>query len=403
MAISNQISRIQEARDIIREKEKDMGIVNSTESPNLTLLAERLDGITVVDNLLHEIDGLDGEYVLEPGYYKGGTISVKGQAGDYKLASLGTITPSTSAHVFDPSSYSVYGFSKFTVDKIPKNFGDITTLTTFTTSDKLLSNEQVIVKVTGTDNQPEAVRVTGTMTNNGNTTATLTLAKTFYTIPEGYHAGSGQVSVDFVDVITVTPTKSIQNISEKNSFLKKVVVNPIENKYQDVTNISNKLDYIGENVSFVNHNGTQVTGKARISENDTYYFNALLDNSFNIPNGLYVGSDTSTETIQIVENGNYLFSNWEQVEFDDFIETSTNNSTIYGYKVPLQNKQAGARIISVTATATDYSWFIYEGEVYVFDDGPPGVDSTITVTYSSGEEGSQIVLTDDLENALAAI
>lgn len=201
MAISDQISRIQSARDIIREKEKGMGIVSSTESPNLTLLAERLNNITVIDNLDHEIDGLDGQYVLEAGYYKGGTISVKGSTGDYKLASPGTngiITPSTSTQEFNPSTYSAYGFSKFTVDKIPKKFGDVTTLTSFTTSDKLLSNEQVIVKVTGADNQPEAVRVTGIMPNNGSVTSQLATAPgvTSFTIPKGYHDGTGRVYID---------------------------------------------------------------------------------------------------------------------------------------------------------------------------------------------------------------
>lgn len=407
MAISDQISRIQEARDKIREKEKDMGIVNSTESPNLTLLAERLEGITVVDNLLHEIDGLDGEYVLEPGYYKGGTISVKGSAGDYKLTSLGSITPSTSAQVFDPSTYSVYGFSKFTVDKIPKKFGDITTLTTFTTSDELLSGKQVIVKTTGADNQPEAVRITGTMTNNGNVTSTLSRTQTFYTIPKGYHAGGGQVNVagDFIgsDITrqaakTITPTKSTQPAVAANVYTTgAITVGAIPDKYQDVTTISGQLDSIGENVSFVNHNGTQVTGKAPIVEGETYQFNALVDAYFNIPNGLYIGTSTGTTDVVIMDsNYNRIYRNWEQTIL-------SNGYT--GYKVPFEFDSNNTDIISAKVGSTEFGCEITSTGIYVcdYDENPPGQNLVVTITYSNLNGGSKVEITSDLENALAAI
>lgn len=262
MAISDQISRIQSARDIIREKEKGMGIVSSTESPNLTLLAERLNNITVIDNLDHEIDGLDGQYVLEAGYYKGGTISVKGSTGDYKLASPGTngvITPSTSAQEFNPSTYSAYGFSKFTVAKVPKKFGDITTLTTFTTSDKLFSGEQAIVKTTGADNQLEAVRITGTMTDNGNVTSTLSRTQTFYTIPKGYHAGSGQVTISLEAEKTATLGTSESTIQPANGKLLSTVKIPSVSTFLTGKVTATAADVLSGK-KFVDKDGNQVAG-----------------------------------------------------------------------------------------------------------------------------------------------
>lgn len=46
---------------------------------------------------------------------------------------------------------------------------------------------------------------TGTMTNNGGVTGTITAVNTPYTIPSGYHDGSGTVSIDSTDSAKIIP------------------------------------------------------------------------------------------------------------------------------------------------------------------------------------------------------
>lgn len=321
-------------------------------------------------------------YTIPEGYHAGGgQVSISLEAE--KTATLGTsestIQPANGKLL---STVKIPSVSTFLDGKVSASAGTVLEGDTF-------------VDKSGT-------QVTGTMADNGNWSATLTATHDDCDIPEGYHAGGGSVWVDFVDVKTVTPTKSTQNITETNSdgeviFLKKVVVNPIENKYQDVTNISNKLDYIGENVSFVNHNGTQVTGKVPIVEGETYQFNALVDAYFNIPNGLYIGTSTgTTDVVMMDSNYNRIYRNWEQT-------TLSNGYT--GYKVPFEFDSNDTDIISAQVNSSDFGCEITPTGIYVYDynEDRPGSDIVVTITYSDLNGGSKVEITRDLEDALAAI
>lgn len=50
--------------------------------------------------------------------------------------------------------------------------------------------------LTGKSAYNKAVKVTGTMKNNGAVTGTITTKTGVYTVPQGYHDGSGKVSID---------------------------------------------------------------------------------------------------------------------------------------------------------------------------------------------------------------
>ena len=73
--------------------------------------------------------------------------------------------------------------------------------------------------------------VTGTMANNGTVTKSLNTSTTSYTIPKGYHSGSGKVSLT-TEEKTVTASRSAQTVTPSSGkVLSKVTVN----KYPDAS------------------------------------------------------------------------------------------------------------------------------------------------------------------------
>lgn len=77
----------------------------------------------------------------------------------------------------------------------------------------------------------------GTMTNNGSVSATIDVRSghTSYTIPAGYHNGSGTVSLT-TEEKTITPVESSQTVTPTDGkVLSSVTVNPIPSTYGNVT------------------------------------------------------------------------------------------------------------------------------------------------------------------------
>lgn len=87
---------------------------------------------------------------------------------------------------------------------------------------EILSNKTAYVK---------GSKVTGTMTNRGAVSQTLSTATTSYTVPQGYHSGSGKVSISLEEK-TATPNTAAQTITPSSGkVLSKVTVNAIPNNY----------------------------------------------------------------------------------------------------------------------------------------------------------------------------
>lgn len=179
--ISDEILRITTDRNTIRTKLVGMGLATSTD--NLDDLATAISGIT--DQGAVEANIREGEtYTIPAGYHNGsGTVVGIPGGGNYDLQAK-TVTPTKSQQSITPDT-GKYGLSSVTVEAIPDNYQDVSTVTA-TAADVLTG--KVFVGADGTS-------TAGTMPANGAISGTIDgLTATSYTIPAGYTSG-GTVSL----------------------------------------------------------------------------------------------------------------------------------------------------------------------------------------------------------------
>lgn len=215
--IAAQITRIQSDRDKIRAKLVTLSLAESTD--NLDTLATAIEGI--VDNGAVNAEVQEGEsYTIPKGYHNGsGTVRGVAGGGNYTLQTK-TVTP-TKLQQNVTSDVGYYGLSSVTVNAIPEAYQDVTGVTA--TAADVLSGKTIVSSIGET--------VAGTMVNNGGVTKTLDTTTTSYTIPKGYHSGSGTVSV-VTETKNVTPSEKEQVISATaGKVLSSVTVAKIPDNY----------------------------------------------------------------------------------------------------------------------------------------------------------------------------
>ncbi len=188
MSILDKLTNLQNYRNIIRTKLAELGLGDGTEK--LDACAEKVNGIANRGTIAAEVKE-GGSYTIEPGYYKGGSVTGVSGGGNYTLESGREATPTKEDQTITPGD-GFYGLSNVVVKAIPMQYQDVTDVTA--TADKVLSPYVFV------DN--EGTVTPGTMPDNGAVSATIDgLSKTSYTIPKGYHDGNG----------TVTLTDDIEN------------------------------------------------------------------------------------------------------------------------------------------------------------------------------------------------
>lgn len=131
-------------------------------------------------------------YTIPEGYHDGTqtiTNVSEEESGAYQLYSYPPITPTKMQQSFPiPTDKGYYGLSAFSVEPIPEAYQDVTSVTA--TAETVLTGKVFVTKSGGV--------VAGTMSNNGGVVANftgLTPATSTYTIPKGYHDGTGKVSL----------------------------------------------------------------------------------------------------------------------------------------------------------------------------------------------------------------
>jgi hypothetical protein len=182
MSTATEITRLTSARNTIRNKMVSLGLAASTDL--LDDLADEIDGIVnqgAVSATVQEGD----TYTIPAGYHNGsGTVSGVGGGGNYTLQSKSVTPTKVQQSVTADNGY--YGLSSVTVGAIPDAYQDVASVTA-AAGDVLAT--KVFVASSGTV-------TAGTMVNNGAVSATFDgMITTSYTIPTGYHNGSGTVSL----------------------------------------------------------------------------------------------------------------------------------------------------------------------------------------------------------------
>ena len=189
MSTQTEITRIQTARNKLRTKGVELGI--NTNTDKLDVIATAYEGIENRGAVSAQVQEGD-TYTIPKGYHNGsGTVSGVAGGGNYNLQSK-KATPTKKQQNITPDS-GYYGLSDVTVDPIPDNFQDVSPVTAGA-GDVLAT--KVIVNAAGET-------VAGTMPNNGTVTTDALDAGDSYTIPKGYHSGSGKISAK--DLASQTP------------------------------------------------------------------------------------------------------------------------------------------------------------------------------------------------------
>ncbi len=282
MSIATELSRIQSDRNTIRTKLVELGIATSVDK--LDALASAIEGI--VNRGAVSVEILEGTtYTIPAGYHNGSGVvkartDTEGETEKYKTQAK-TVTPTKKQQSVTPDP-GYYALSSVTVGAIPDAYQDVSSVNA-AAGDVLTG--KIFVASDGTV-------VTGTMVNNGAVSKTLDGTTISYTIPKGYHSGSGTVKI-VLETKTVTPTKSAQDITPTTGkVLSKVTVAAIPDNYIDTTDadavaaniLVDKTAYVG---------GTKVTGTMPNNGATGGSIDGLTTTSLTIPAGYTSGGTVS--------------------------------------------------------------------------------------------------------------
>jgi hypothetical protein len=276
MSVATYISTIESSRNKIRNKLIELGMAAS--SDKLDKLATAIEGI--VNQGAVNITVQEGDtYTIPAGYHNGnGTVSGVSGGGNYNLQAK-TATPTKKQQTIAPDS-GFYGLSGVTVNAIPEAYQDTSSVTA-TAGDVLTG--KVFVTADGTV-------TSGEMVNNGAVDKTLDVTTITYTIPKGYHSGSGKVKI-VLETKTVTPTKSAQEITPTTGkVLSKVTVAAIPDNYQDVSGVTAKASNVLDGDIFVDATGESVEGTMPNKGAVSATIDGLTTNSYSVPAGYHNGS-----------------------------------------------------------------------------------------------------------------
>ena len=287
MSTQTEITRLQTARNTIRNKMVALGLGTSTDK--LDALATEVNGIKnqgAVDASVKEGES----YTIPAGYHNGsGTVKGVSGGGNYNLQAK-TVTPSKEQQAITPDQ-GYYGLSGVTVGAIPENYQDVSA-TTATPGD-VLANKVFI--------DADGVTQAGTMPDNGAVSKVLdaTTGNQEYTVPAGKHSGAGKVSIA-LETKSATPAEAAQDITPtKGKVLGKVTVGAIPDKYKDVSGVTAGAADVLDGKFIVLADGSKVEGTMANNGAIAKTIDGLTQTSVDIPAGYTSGGTVSlTDAIE---------------------------------------------------------------------------------------------------------
>lgn len=285
MSVATYIASIETSRNTIRNKLVELGMAASGDK--LDKLATAIEGI--INQGAVSITVKEGDTVTIPKGYHNGSGTIQGMAGggNYTLQAKEVTPTKTQQNITPDSGY--YGMSAVTVKAIPVAYQDVSSVTAGA-GDVLTG--KVFVTADGTVTP-------GEMLNNGAVDKTLDVTTITYTIPKGYHSGSGAVKI-VLETKSVTPTKSAQDITPTaGKVLSKVTVAAIPDKYQDVSGVTTTAANVLDGTYFVDKTGALVEGTMPDKGAVNATIDGLTTTSYTIPAGKHSGSGKVSLTSDI--------------------------------------------------------------------------------------------------------
>lgn len=276
MSVATYIASIEASRNTIRNKLVELGLAQSGDK--LEKLATAIESI--INQGAVSVTVQEGDtYTIPAGYHNGnGTVSGIAGGGNYNLQAK-TATPTKKQQSIAPDS-GYYGLSGVTVAAIPEAYQDVSSVTAGA-GDVLTG--KVFVTAAG-------VVTPGEMVNNGAVDKTLDVTTITYTVPKGYHSGSGKVKI-VLETKTVTPTKAAQDITPTaGKVLSKVTVAAIPDKYQDVSGVTTTPANVLDGTYFVDSTGALKAGTMPDKGAVNATIDGLTTTSYTIPAGKHNGS-----------------------------------------------------------------------------------------------------------------
>ena len=398
MSTATEISRLQTARNTIRNKMVNLGLGTSTDL--LDDLATEIDGITnqgAVSATVQEGD----TYTIPAGYHNGsGTVSGVSGGGNYTLQAKTTTPTKSQQSITADNGY--YGLSGVTVNAIPEAYQDVTSVTA--AAGDVLANK-VFVESDGTV-------TAGTMTNNGTVSQTLTTSATSYTIPEGYHSGSGTVSIT-TETKSATPSGSSQDITPSTGkVLSKVTVAAVPAKYADTTGddaVAGDILYGKKAHSISSGSAVALTGSMANNGAVSKTLDATTNNqSYTVPAGYHNGSGTVSIVLEeksatpTTSSQNVTPTSGKVLSKVTVAAIPAKYGDTTGDDAVAANLLAGKfahTIVNGTATQIEGT-MANNGAISGSIDGLTTTSYSISAGYTSG---GSVSLTNDIETALAAI
>ena len=386
--IASQITRITNDRNTIRNKIVDFGLAEST--ANLDVLATAIDGIVNQGAVSAQVQEGD-TYTIPKGYHNGaGTVSGVAGGGNYNLQSK-SVTPTKQQQSITPDS-GYYGLSDVTVGAIRQAYQDVSSVTAV--AGDVLANK-IIVTADGSV-------TTGTMPNNGAVAQKLDTATTSYTVPAGYHSGTGTVSIT-TETKSATPTKEQQTVTPtEGSVLSSVTVNAIPAEYADTSDatataaqiLTGQTAYVdGEKVTGTMPNNSP-TATVLDTETASYTIPAgYHDGKGSVSLSLETKSATPTKAQQTIEpsEGKVLSQVTVEAIPAQFVDTSTGTAVAGDI---LTGKIAFVNGVAVTGSMPN------NGATNLTIDGMQATSVSVPTGYTTG---GTVSLTSSIEEALAAI
>ena len=279
-----------------------------------------------------------------------------------------------------------------------------------TARNKLRTKLIALGLVTATAKLDDCATAVDGITNQGAVSATVQEGDTF-TIPAGYHNGSGTVSGVAgggnykLQSKTVAPTKAQQAVTPDSGYygLSDVTVSAIPDAYQDVSSVTATAADTLTGKVFVTSDGTVTTGTMANNGAVTKALDAATT-SYTISKGYHSGAGKVSVTVEtkevtptkaaqdIVPSTGKLLSKVSVAaipnNYVDTVDADAVAANILDSKTAYVN---GAKVVGTMPN---------NGSVSASMDGLTTTSVTIPAGYTSG---GTVSLTSDIEDALAAI